>query len=142
MTFNNLEMTLRPKTTAPLFPLWKNLRKLSNILSSNSYNSLIINRNVLKKHKKWPKMTLKWPLMTFKWPWDQKQRTHYVCHEKIFKSCRTFYPLTLITFFWFRKSLFLGVWTVSSTFKRVPSWEIADTQIFLVDNKILVNNQQ
>ena len=50
----------------------------------------------IENGQKWPKMTLKWPLMTFKWPWDQKQLHHCVRHEKIFKSCRTFCPLTLI----------------------------------------------
>ena len=59
----------------------------------------ICSENVLKSienDQKWLKMTLKWPLMTFKWPWDQKQLHHCVRHEKIFKSCRTFCPLTLI----------------------------------------------
>ena len=42
MTFNDLQMTLRPKITLPLcFPL-KNLQKLSNFLSSNSYNLFFI----------------------------------------------------------------------------------------------------
>ena len=42
MTFNDLQMTLRPKITLPLcFPL-KNLQKLSNFLSSNSYNLFVI----------------------------------------------------------------------------------------------------
>ena len=45
MTFNDLEMTLRPKTTTPLCAPWKNLQKLSNILSPNSYSSRFIDED-------------------------------------------------------------------------------------------------
>ena len=45
MTFNELQMTVRPKTTAPLYPPRKNLKNLSNILSSNSYSSRCIDED-------------------------------------------------------------------------------------------------
>ena len=45
MTFNDLQMTLRPKTTSPLRAPWKNLQKLSNILSTNSYSSRFIDED-------------------------------------------------------------------------------------------------
>ena len=45
ITFNDLQMTLRPKTTAPLCAPWKNPQKLSNIMSPNSYSYQFIDED-------------------------------------------------------------------------------------------------
>ena len=42
MTFNDLQMTLRPKTITPPPPPWKILQKLSNFRVSNSDSTLFI----------------------------------------------------------------------------------------------------
>ena len=42
MTFHDLKMTLRSKTTTSLLLSWKNLQKMSKYRCSNSYNSLDI----------------------------------------------------------------------------------------------------
>ena len=42
MTFNDLKMTPRSKTTASLLLSWKNLQKLLSFLSSNLCNSFVI----------------------------------------------------------------------------------------------------
>ena len=52
MTFNDLQITLRSKTTAPLCLSWWSRRKLSTFLSSNSYNSLSIHEKSVKNIKK------------------------------------------------------------------------------------------
>ena len=51
MTFNDFQMTLRPKTTLPLCLSWKKRKKLSTFLSSNSYNSLYIDEKPVKNIK-------------------------------------------------------------------------------------------
>ena len=51
MTSNDPQMTLRPKTTAPLCPSWKKQQQLSSFLSSNSYNSLYIEEKPVKNIK-------------------------------------------------------------------------------------------
>ena len=51
MTFNYLQMTLRPNTTAPLCLLLKKRQKLSTFLSSNLYNSLSIDEKSVKNIK-------------------------------------------------------------------------------------------
>ena len=57
MTFNYLQMTLRPKTTAPLCLLLKKRQKLSTFLSSNLYNSLSIDEKSIKNIKNDLEMT-------------------------------------------------------------------------------------
>ena len=51
MTSNDLQMTLRPKTTAPPCLSRKKYQKLSISLSSNSYNSLAIDEKPVKNIK-------------------------------------------------------------------------------------------
>ena len=51
MTFNDLQMTLRPKTTAPPCLSRKKYQKLLISLSSNSYNSLAIDEKPVKNIK-------------------------------------------------------------------------------------------
>ena len=51
VTFNDFQMTLRPRTTSPLCLSWKNHQKLSTFLSSNSYNSLYIDEKPVKNIK-------------------------------------------------------------------------------------------
>ena len=49
ITFNVLQMTLGPKTPAPLCLTWKKYQNLYMFLSSSSYNSLSIADKAVKK---------------------------------------------------------------------------------------------
>ena len=57
MTLKLPLMTLRPKTTAPLCPPCKNLQKLSNFRSSNSYNSPVIDEKPVENITSYFEMT-------------------------------------------------------------------------------------
>ena len=57
MTSNDLQMTLRPKTNAPLCLPQKTRLNLSTFLSSNSYNSLSIDEKTIKNIKNDLEMT-------------------------------------------------------------------------------------